>query len=31
LIADRREEARLEEEEMTRDLATHGIYFERAG
>ena len=31
LIADRREEARLEEEEMARDRATHGVYFERAG
>jgi len=30
LIADRREEARLEEEEMTRDRATHGTYFERS-
>jgi AbrB family looped-hinge helix DNA binding protein len=29
LIADRREEARLEEEEMARDRATHGPYFER--
>jgi AbrB family looped-hinge helix DNA binding protein len=31
LIADRREEARLEEEEMARDRATHRAYFERAG
>jgi AbrB family looped-hinge helix DNA binding protein len=30
LIADRREEARLEEEDMIRDRATHGTYFERA-
>lgn len=30
LIADRREEARREEEEMERDRATHGTYFERA-
>jgi AbrB family looped-hinge helix DNA binding protein len=31
LIADRREEARREEEEMARDRATHGTYLERAG
>jgi AbrB family looped-hinge helix DNA binding protein len=31
LIADRREEARREEEEMARDRAAHGTYFERAG
>jgi AbrB family looped-hinge helix DNA binding protein len=31
LIAERREEARLEEEEMARDRAMHGTYFERAG
>jgi AbrB family looped-hinge helix DNA binding protein len=29
LIADRREEARLEEEEATRDRAAHGANFER--
>jgi AbrB family looped-hinge helix DNA binding protein len=30
LIADRRAEARREAEEMARDRATHGTYFERA-